>query len=93
MTLHPELAVEAVHVKVVPVLVVEDAASAVGTLGTAVHPPALPPLEPPPQAGRRIRLADTIQNREIPRSLLRRGPFEPTPTPIKAIPGTKIHAA
>jgi hypothetical protein len=85
--------VEAVHVKVVPELVVEEAASAVGRLGTAVHPPPPPLLEPPPQAGRRIRLADIIQNRESPRDLLRCGPFEPNPTPIKAMPGTTIHAA
>lgn len=95
MTLHPELAVEAVQFSVVPELVVDDAANPAGTLGTDEQPPPPPPelLEPPPQAGRIIRLADMIQKIEIPSSFFRREPCERKPAPINARPGMIIHDA
>jgi hypothetical protein len=95
VTLHPEPAVEAVQVKVVPELVVDEAANPVGTLGTAEQlppPPPLPPLEPPPQPGRGSRLTEIIQKRETPNIFLRRVRCEPKPAPINAMPGTMIHA-
>lgn len=92
VTLHPELAVEAVQVKVVLELVVEEAANPVGTLGTAEQPPPPAPLEPPPQAGRRSRLADIIQKSDTPSIFLRRVSSEPRPTPTNTMPGMRIHA-
>jgi hypothetical protein len=93
VTLHPELAVEAVQVKVVSELVVEDAASPVGTLGTDEQPLPPPPLllEPPPQAGRRSRLADIIQKIDRPTNFFRRESFELKPMPTNARLGTTIN--
>jgi len=70
VTLHPELTVEAVQLKVVVELVVLDAANPDGTLGAAEQPPPLL-LDPLPQAGRRIKPADTIQMNDKPSSLFR----------------------
>jgi len=84
--------VEAVQFKVVPELVVLDDANPVGTLGTVEQPPP-PLLDPPPQAGRMIKPADTIQMKDKPSSLFRQEPRELKLRPIKASPGTTIHDA
>ena len=83
---------EAVQFKVVPELVVLDDANPVGTLGTVEQPPP-PLLDPPPQAGRMIKPADTIQMKDKPSSLFRQEPRELKLRPIKASPGTTIHDA
>jgi hypothetical protein len=64
------MAVGAVQVRVVPELVVLEAASPVGTPGTAVQL-VLPPEPPPPQDGRRTRAVETRQMRERSRVFFR----------------------
>lgn len=78
---------EAVQFKVVPELVVPEAANPAGTLGADEQPPP-PLLDPLPQDGRIIKPADMIQISDRPNSLFRRRPRELKPRPISASPGT-----
>ena len=60
------------HFKVVPVVVVEDAARPVGTLAAAEQPPPVLGLLPP-QDGRTNKIAATEANSRNPRIFLLRG--------------------
>jgi hypothetical protein len=81
----------AVQVRVVPELVVPEAASPVGTPGTAEQ---LRLLElPPPQDGRRTRAVDIRQMRPNTRILLRCAADEPKTNPTSASPEIGSHSA
>lgn len=86
-------AVEAVQVRVVPVLVVDDAATPAGTLGAAAQVPPPPVLLPPPQAGRRNRALITIPRIRKPNSFFRRGRVVVKPIPTRARPTIGSHIA
>jgi hypothetical protein len=77
--------VEAVQVRVVPELVVPEAASPVGTLGAAKQPLTLE-LLPPPQDGRRTRAVESRQMRPKTRILLRCVADEPKTNPTSVSP-------
>ena len=77
-------AVDAVHVRVVPELVVPEAASPVGTAGAAKQPLALELLLP--QDGRRTSAVESRQMRPKTRILFRCVADEPKTNPTSVNP-------
>lgn len=77
---------DAVQVRVVPELVVPEAASPVGTLGAAKQPLTLERLLPPPQDGRRTRAVESRQMRPKTRILFRCVADEPKTNPTSVSP-------
>jgi len=89
--------VAAVQFKVVPVMVVPEAATPVGALGAAAQdpppPPPPPPLELPPQEGNRNKPVITIPRIRKPSSFLRCEGDVLKPIPNSESPATGSHIA
>src|ERR1700722_415151 len=87
--LQPDGAVVAVQLRVVPVVVVPDAAKPLGRLGAPKRPLPPPPLlllPPPPQDGSRTVPVSSAHTSIAPTNFLRCRPAPSNPPPARTIP-------